>query len=197
MKIVGLTGGIGSGKTTVAAMFKKLGVPVYIADEQAKHLSNTNPEIRREVIQLLGEQAYLGKTLNRAYVAKIVFNDAEKLASLNAIIHPRVRNHFQQWRKTQQGSYCIKEAAILFENGNYKNCDATILVIAPKKVRIDRVMARDSTTEAEVKKRMEHQWPERRKKLLATYIIENIDIEKTARRVKMLHEKLLQKYRKA
>lgn len=190
MTIVGLTGGIGSGKTTVAGMFEALGIPVYIADVEAKRLSNTSKVIRRKMIALLGEQAYTDEGLNRHFVAEKVFNDPDTLAAVNAIIHPKVGQHFKRWVKKQKGPYCIKEAAILFENGAYQNCDVNILVTAPVSVRIQRVLERDQTTLEAIQARMEHQWPDEDKIPLADYVIENTDLVSTQKQVKKIHARL-------
>lgn len=190
MTIVGLTGGIGSGKTTVAGMFEVLGIPVYIADVEAKRLSNTSKVIRRKMIALLGEQAYTDEGLNRPYVAEKIFNDPDVLAAVNAIIHPKVGQHFKRWVKKQNGPYCIKEAAILFENGGYQNCDVNILVTAPVSVRIQRVLERDQTTLEAIQARMEHQWPDEDKIPLADYVIENTDLDSTQKQVEKIHARL-------
>ena len=145
MKIIGLTGGIGSGKTTVAKMFSELGIPVYIADTEARKLSNRSKVIRRKLIDLLGQEAYIENRLNRTFVAEKIFNDTDLLKAVNAIIHPKVASHFKRWVKKQQGPYVIKEAAILFENGGYKQCDKTILIVAPEALRIERLLARDQS----------------------------------------------------
>lgn len=191
MKIIGLTGGIGSGKTTVAAMFEALNVPVYIADVEAKKLTNSSKIIRRKLIQLLGKKAYLNNELNRPFVAEKIFNDSNLLAAVNAIIHPKVASHFKRWIKKQQAPYCIKEAAILFENGSYKDCDITILITAPKDIRIKRVLARDETTQNAVLARMNNQWSDEQKIALADIVIENIDFSNTEILVKKIHQKLL------
>ncbi|MCB0468931.1 MAG: dephospho-CoA kinase, partial [Aequorivita sp.] len=149
MKIIGLTGGIGSGKTTVAQLFSELGVPIYIADIEAKKIMDSSKVIRRKLIALLGEDAYSGAKLNRKFVADKIFNDKFLLDAVNAVIHPKVAAHFRKWVSKQKATYVIKEAAILFENGSYKNCDMVILVTAPKQVRITRVMARDNTSKTE------------------------------------------------
>ncbi|RDK86870.1 dephospho-CoA kinase [Marinirhabdus gelatinilytica] len=190
MKIIGLTGGIGSGKTTVAKMFKNNGVPVYIADVEAKLLTNRSKYIKKKVIALLGEKAYREGHLDRKFVANIVFNDTEKLKALNAIIHPRVAQHFSRWIKKQNAPYCIKEAAILFENGGYKQCDQTILVVADRAVRIQRVLQRDNTTVEEIEARMSNQWDDDKKKELADYIIKNTTLEETQKQVDAIHAKL-------
>lgn len=189
--IVGLTGGIGSGKTTVARMFANLGVPVYIADKEAADLMETSSEIRTEIIKLLGEQAYNGTLPNRAFIADNVFVNSDKLAMLNAIIHPRVQQHFLDWVRGQKAPYVIKEAAILFESGSYKNCDKIITVTAPLEVRIHRVVSRDGVTQQAVESRINHQWDESKKVALSDYVIENILIENTEKEVEDIHRKLL------
>lgn len=190
MKIIGLTGGIGSGKTTVAKMFRELGVAVYIADDEARVLTNRSKGIRKQLIQLLGEQAYTDQGLDRKYVGGIVFKDAELLEKMNQIIHPEVARHFQGWVQKQEGVYCVKEAAILFENGSYKKCDATILVTAPVEVRLQRVTERDATSKEAVLERMDHQWSDERKIKLADFIIENSTLQNTKDQVLKLHENL-------
>ena len=164
MLVVGLTGGIGSGKTTIARMFSNLGVPVYIADTEAKRIVNSSKVVRRKLIKLLGEKAYANELLDRKYVASLIFKDQKLLEEVNLIIHPKVRQHFSRWVKKQTAPYCIKEAAILFENGSYKDLDLTILVTAPKQVRIDRVMKRDNTDIDAIEERMQHQWSDTKKK---------------------------------
>lgn len=190
MKIIGLTGGIGSGKTTVANMFSKFGVPVYIADTEAKKLTNSSKEIRRELTQLLGEEAYREGVLNRKYVADKIFNDEALLEAVNGIIHPKVAVHFKNWVAKQISSYVIKEAAILFENGSYKNFDKIILVTAPKELRIARVMARDKSSVAEIEQRMNNQWSDEKKEKLADFVIENIEMETTQKKIEALHQSL-------
>lgn len=193
MKIVGLTGGIGSGKTTVAKMFSKLGVPVYIADVEAKKLTNSSKVIHRKLIKLLGEEAYTGEGLNRAFVAEKIFNDKGLLKSVNEIIHPKVAAHFKKWVSKQHTSYVIKEAAILFENGSYKECDTVILVTAPKPIRIRRILARDKISKAEIEQRMDNQWSDEDKIQLADIVVNNIDLEATKKRVAEIHKTLLLK----
>jgi len=191
MKTVGLTGGIGSGKTTIATMFNELGIPIYIADIEAKKLTNSSEEIKAELLKILGDNAYNEDGLNRKYVADQIFNDAELLKKVNKIIHPQVAKHFKNWAKQQSEAYCIKEAAILFENGGYKECDYTILVTAPKETRIDRILKRDDTTEAEIKSRMDNQWPDEKKIELADFVIENTDLDATKEQVVKVHEYLI------
>ncbi|WP_410005722.1 dephospho-CoA kinase [Aequorivita nionensis] len=190
MKIIGLTGGIGSGKTTVAQLFSELGVPIYIADTEAKKLMNSSKVIRRKLVALLGEDAYSGTKLNRKFVADKIFNDKFLLDAVNAVIHPKVAAHFKKWVSKQKATYVIKEAAILFENGSYKDCDKVILVTAPKQMRINRVMARDNTSKAEIEQRMNNQWSDEKKLKLADIIIENIDLKTTKNKVEAIHNLL-------
>lgn len=190
MKIIGLTGGIGSGKTTVAQLFSELGVPIYIADIEAKKLTDTSKVIRRKLISLLGEEAYKGPKLNRKFVADKIFNDKTLLEGANAVIHPKVAAHFRKWVSKQKATYVIKEAAILFENGGYKNCDLVILVTAPKAVRIARVRTRDNASSIEIEQRMKNQWSDEEKQKLADIIIENIDLKTTSKKVETIHNSL-------
>lgn len=187
MKVVGLTGGIGSGKTTVAKMFIALGVPVYISDDEARRLTNSSLIIKRKLTDLLGIKVYKNEVLNRKYVADIIFKDKDLLNKVNKIIHPIVSLHFKRWMKNQEGIYCIKEAAILFENDGYKKCDLTILVIAPVKERIRRVLNRDGSTKKAIETRIKNQWNDDKKCKLADIIIENIDLIKTKEKVREIH----------
>jgi dephospho-CoA kinase len=191
MKIIGLTGGIGSGKTTVAQMFKDLGVPVYIADIEARKLTNSSKVIKRKLMKLLGSSCYQDGVLDRKYVASKVFNDSELLDKLNKIIHPEVAAHFKRWQNKQQGTFCIKEAAILFENDGYKQCDLTILVVSPEQERIRRVIARDQISEKEVLARIKNQWSDEKKRKFADIIIENIDLNSTKNQVLDIHSMLV------
>lgn len=192
MKIVGLTGGIGSGKTTIASLFKKKGIPIYIADERAKNITNTSKLVRKNIIGLLGENSYQGHKMDRNYVAKKIFNDENLLQKINAIIHPKVGEDFVKWLKKQKGPYCIKESAILFENGNYKFCDHIILITAPEEIKMHRVMNRDQLTIPEIKSRIKNQWSDDKKSFLADTIIENIKLEKTKESVSKIHLYLLE-----
>jgi dephospho-CoA kinase len=191
MKVIGLTGGIGSGKTTVAKMFEELGVPVYIADLEAKRLTNSSTVIKKKLIKLLGHSTYIDGKLNRKFVADLIFKDPKLLKKVNEIIHPKVASHFKRWVKKQKGNYCIKEAAILFENGSYKDCYLTILITAPKEVRIGRVMRRDDMSKEDIEKRMRNQWTDEEKGKFADIIIENIDMERTKEQVRKIHSSLI------
>ncbi|ASV31991.1 dephospho-CoA kinase [Maribacter cobaltidurans] len=194
MKIVGLTGGIGSGKTTVAKMFAELGVPVYNSDLEAKKLMHSSKTIRNKLKILFGESAYLDGKLNRGYIAKSVFNDQDLLKALNGIVHPAVRRHFKKWCKKQDHSYVIQETALLFENRAQDLYDKIILVVAPKEVRIDRLLERDQSTREDILARMENQLEDKEKIPLADFIIKNTNLEKTGERVTEVNRAILDSY---
>ena len=188
--VVGLTGGIGSGKSTIAKAFAALGIAVFNSDEQAKALIATDVQVKERIIAAFGEEAYQNGEYNRAYIAQIVFNNSEKLAILNGIVHPALAKYFKQWAKKQMSPYVLKEAAILFESGSYKDCDYIITVTAPEEVRIARVMARDHCTEAQVRARMAQQWSDAQRIALSNAVIENIDLEKAKKEVKRINNEL-------
>ncbi len=194
MKVIGLTGGIGSGKTTIAKMFNEMGVPVYNSDLEAKILMKENENVKRKIIELIGNEAYSGNELNNKFIAAKVFNNEELLKKLNSIVHPAVKADFKAWAKKLNAPYVIQEAAILFENGSYKDFDEMILVTAPKKHRISRLMKRDSTSKQAILERMQHQWPDKKKKGLANFIIKNDTLENTFLQVEKLHQQLIKKY---
>lgn len=192
MKIVGLTGGIGSGKTTVANLFSELNVPIYIADKEAKALMNKSKVIKRKLIQLFGKDAYKAEELNRPYLAEQIFNDKNLLQQMNAIVHPKVASHFKRWIKKQAAPYCIKEVAILFENGSYVNCDKVITVIAPLEIRISRVLQRDQTTTSKIKAIIKNQWQDQERMKLSDYVISNDNnLQHLNSQVNEIHQKLL------
>ena len=192
MMKVGLTGGIGSGKTTVAGMFSDLGIPVYDSDREAKSLMVHSPELKAAILALFGDKAYNGQELNRRYISDQVFKDGALLEKLNQLVHPAVRRHFKKWMKEQTAPYVVQEAAILFENGAYKEYDAMVLVWAPLEARIQRITARDGASRQDILDRMRHQMDDSEKSALADYIIENINLEHTALQVAEIHEELLQ-----
>lgn len=190
-KIIGLTGGIGSGKTTVANFFKEKGVPVYIADDEAKKIMDNN-KVVAEVQQLFEERVIdnFGK-LDRKKISQIVFYNKEKLNALNALIHPKIKAHFNTWLENHASfSFVIKEVAILFETNGHLHCDATILVTAPIEIRVERVMKRDHKTREEVLQVINNQMPEEEKIKLATYVVENEKLEKTHKQVEIILQKL-------
>ncbi len=188
--VVGLTGGIGSGKSTVARLFMDLGVPVYISDDRAKLLMNTSQELRLQIIELLGANSYNDNGLNRDFIASKVFNDKDLLSSLNNIVHPAVQKDFNSWQNNQMHSYVVKEAAVLFENGSYKMCDFMLLVVAPKLLRLQRVRKRDNITEEQVLERMNNQWDDARKMSLSDAVIENINLTDLEDSVLRIHKHL-------
>lgn len=187
----GLTGGIGSGKSTVAGFFRELGVPVYNSDLRARELMEEEPDLRRRIVDLLGGEAYADGSLNRAWIASRVFGNPELLEALNALVHPAVAGDFASWSAGQEAPYVLQEAAILIENGGHRKLDKIILVTAPEEERIRRVVARDDTTESRVRSRMDAQWGDSRKIPLADYVIENVDLEATRRAVLRIHRELL------
>ena len=191
-KIVGLAGGIGSGKSKAAAYFSELGIPCYIADDRAKELMTSSITIQQAIINEFGAESYINGNLNRPFLASIVFKDTVLLATLNAIVHPAIASDFRSWLLEQNSIYVIKEAAILFENGGAKLCDQVILVTAPKEIRVQRVIDRDKCTKEDVLERMSKQWSDAKKKPLADYIIENIEWKETSRQIEVLHQKLNQ-----
>jgi dephospho-CoA kinase len=176
-KIIGLTGGIGSGKTTIAKYFEELGIPVYIADDEAKKILYL-PEVVEELHTVFGDIFFTDGIPDKAKIASFVFSDNEQLLRLNAIIHPKVAKHFKNWVLSNSGKlFVIKEAAILFESGSYIDCDLVILVTAPIEVRIERVIHRDQITRDKVLQRMENQWDDEKKSSLSDFIIDNTDLE--------------------
>ncbi len=193
MLVVGLTGGIGSGKSTIAEMFRSMGVPVYDADLRAKSLMNRSEEIKEQIIWIFGKESYTEEgTLNRTFLADRVFGNTKELAALNNIVHPAVNQHFVDWVSQQQSPYVLYEAAILFEHGGHEKCDKVITVIAPEQERITRVIQRDNTTRKAVERRMEQQWEDEQRMPLSDYIIANTDLENTRRRVLAIHEDILE-----
>lgn len=186
---VGITGGIGSGKSTVARIFESIGYAVYRADDRAKWLMNHDPQLIAEVKELFGEEAYdASGNLNRQLIGGIVFKQADMLAKLNAAVHPRTGKDFLDWVKEKEQSdyektFILKEAAILYESGAYKAADAVITVYAPQKLRLERVMARDGVTEEAVLDRMNRQWPDAEKIRRADFVIYNDEEHSLIRQV--------------
>ena len=191
---IGVTGGIGSGKTTVCKIFETLGIPVYYADERAKWLMVNNPDLVQSIINLFGSEAYLPDgALNRAYIAQIVFNDSNLLKELNQLVHPAVQKDSVHWHELQKNvSYTLKEAALLFETGSYKLLDRIITVYAPETVRIARVQKRDNTTVEAIKARMDKQLPDAFKIENADYVIHNYEDHSLIKQVLEIHKELLQ-----
>jgi dephospho-CoA kinase len=171
---IGITGGIGSGKSTVCQIFKILGIPVFEADLVAKTLINSNIEIKKGLVALFGREIYgSDNRINRKMLADLIFNDDNLLEQVNRLVHPVVRNEFINWLKTQNSEYIIHEAAILFESGFYKMMNYTILVSAPEEMRIDRVTKRENITPEMVRGRMAKQWSDEEKRKLTTLELVN------------------------
>ena len=189
-KIVGLTGGIGSGKTTIANQFKSLGVPIYIADDEAKKLMN-NGSVLEKIKKTFGEEFVDDNILNREKLAQIVFSNTEKLKQLNQIVHPEVKKHFLKWlNKHKNHPYVIKEAAILFESGSYKDCDFIITVIAPLEMRIQRILKRDNTTREAILNRIKNQWNDEEKVSKSDFVIQNEDVNEALKKTYEIHNLL-------
>lgn len=194
MKKIGITGGIGSGKTTVCKIFESLNIPVYYADDRAKALMTENPALVDSIKNLLGDEAYLEDgALNRKHVANVVFNDAQKLQQLNSLVHPAVAKDGINWNNAQQSvPYTLKEAALLIESGSYKALDFLITVWAPKETRIQRVLQRDQATRQEVEARINKQLPEIEKLKTADFVIINDGKKSLVQQVANLHRYLIQ-----
>ncbi|MEQ1746394.1 MAG: dephospho-CoA kinase [Saprospiraceae bacterium] len=194
---VGITGGIGSGKTTVCRIFEVLGVPVYDADRWAKWLMANDPEVRAALVALFGPEAYRPDgSYDRARMAGIVFSDPEKLAALNAAVHPAVERHSRAWhdQQVQAGcAYTLKEAALLVESGSHRHLDALIVVTAPEEVRVRRVMERDGLSEVAVLARLRSQMPEADKAALADFRIVNDGRHLLVPQVWAVHRELVAK----
>jgi len=191
--IVGLTGGIGSGKTTVANFFKELGVPIYIADDEAQKLMLESSLLKSELISLFGPKVYENGQLNKLLISESIFKDKTTLKAINNIVHPVVAIHFNKWLGLQESPYVIKEAAIFFENGSYKSLDAIITVVAPEECKIRRIMQRDIKSKKQIKAIMNNQWSDKKKIKMSDFVIENTNLKQTKLLVKEIHEKLFKK----
>jgi len=193
--VVGLTGGIGSGKTTVMQFFQEFpNIAIYIADVEAKKLMNSSAIIQSKLMNEFGKESYKNNQLNTTFIANIVFKDEKKLASLNAIVHPEVGKHFQEFiSKNKDKSYILYENAILFENNSNVLCDVVITVFAPLETRIERIISRDISTRKAVINRIKNQWIEDKKILQSNYIIENTSLKNTKDQVMRIHNILTNK----
>lgn len=190
---VGITGGIGSGKTTVCKLFENIDIPVYYADIEAKKLMTFDKQLKSSVKDLLGNDAYYRNgRLNRKYVSSIIFNDKEKLAKLNSIVHPAVAVDANNWFAKQNSKYAIKEAALLVENESYKQLDYLIVVTAPVEMRIKRVVKRDKSEFNLIKQRIANQLPEIQKKKVADFVIDNSGDVSLISQVWKIHRKLME-----
>ncbi|MFL5753213.1 MAG: dephospho-CoA kinase [Bacteroidia bacterium] len=190
MKKAGLTGGIGSGKTVVAGIFKSLSIPIYNSDERAKALYFAE-HVRVPVELLLGKETYLSESeLNKVHISSKIFSDKKLLTALNAIIHPAVGADFEHWLKKQNAAFIIKESALMFEAGIYKNMDALITVTADLEIRISRVMKRDKLDREQVLARMSSQFPDAEKQKLSDYLVNNNDDELVIPQVLKIYDEL-------
>ena len=194
MKIIGLTGGIGSGKSKILSVFSTYGIPCYESDRRAKWLMQKDAELKSQIKSFFGDQIYENDQFNQRKLAKLVFANKGKLEALNSLVHPRVKMDFKSFVSQQDTPYIIKEAAILFETGGEKDCDATILVTAPEKLRLQRVLNREKISSMDIKARINNQWSDSRKITLADYINNNIDWDKTLKKIDEIHQKLLVLY---
>ncbi|WP_043706485.1 dephospho-CoA kinase [Tenacibaculum ovolyticum] len=187
--VIGVTGGIGSGKSTVVKIFSEFkDTAIYIADNEAKKLMHSSPDIKHKLISEFGKEVYIKDQLNRPFLANIVFKNKIKLNILNAIVHPIVNDHFQEFiLKNVNKQYIIYENAILFENGSNIFCDKIITVTAPENIRIKRVLERDKTTENTVRNRIKNQWSETKKTLQSNYKIDNLTLTNTKKEILRIH----------
>lgn len=187
---VGLTGGIGSGKSTVCAMLRERGVAVYSSDERAKELMNSDSTIKERIIARFGAESFEDGVLNRAYLAQRVFASEEELAALNAIVHPRVMEDFEAWAESAEGEYVLLESAILFESGFDCKVDMVVAIMAPEDLRIERAMQRDGVTKEQVVERMRRQLSDEERCSRSKYAIVNIELEELEEDVEQLHRRL-------
>lgn len=192
MKIIGLTGGIGSGKSTIAKVFESLHIPVFYADQAGREVLDFDQVVKNEVMELLGGQSYTNGKANRKQMAEKVFGIDDLLQSLNAIIHPAVKRAFFDWKKKlpSKTNYCIREAAILFESGSHADCDKVICVVAEDELRIRRVLDRDQVKRAEVESRMVKQMPQSEKASKSDFIIDNNGQQSVIQQVLKIHADL-------
>lgn len=193
MVVVGLTGGIGSGKTTILKCFQSFGIPVYIADVEAKALMNRSKVIRRKLVKLFGKEAYVDDKLNKSYLSSKIFSDKTLLSKMNAIVHPKVASHFKHWLKKQNSDYVIKEAAIIFENNLENQYNYIITVVADEDLRIDRVMKRDNASKEKVKSIIKNQLPDAEKIKKSHFVIVNNDLKEAKEQALKIHKELLKK----
>lgn len=187
---VGITGGIGSGKSTVCAILAEFGVAVYDSDSRAKHLMNEDNTLRERLVERFGSEVYCAEGLNRIYLAERVFGNPEELKALNAIVHPAVMDDFDRWALEQEGSYVVLESAILFEASLDRRVDVSVAVMAPEELRIERAMQRDGAQREQIVARMNNQISDQERVERAKYTIVNIDIDNLRSDVEQLHRRL-------
>jgi dephospho-CoA kinase len=186
MKIIGLTGGIGSGKTILAKEFSKNYIQVYNSDERAKFLMNNSKDLKDSLIKCFGSNTYVDDSLNKTYLSSLIFNDRKSLELMNSIVHPHVEKDFMGWMKTKDEKYVIYESALIFETGSYKRNDFNILVTSDLSVRINRIMNRDKIDKSLAMLKINNQWKDEKKIPLADYIFVNSTIDENIQTVKKL-----------
>ena len=189
---IGITGGIGSGKTTIADVFNTLSIPVYNSDDRAKYLMNNDQLLKASLVNEFGCNVFMNDELNTIYLSELVFKDQKKLLALNSIVHPFVAKDFNNWCLQQNASYIIKEAAILIESGAYQGMDKVILVTADNELRIKRIMERDNISEQAVLQRMKNQMSDQEKKSFADFVIVNNENESLLFQVKKIHKTIME-----
>ena len=188
---IGVTGGIGSGKTTVCRVFSALGIPVFAADAEARSIMESDPEIIKKIISIAGKNIYYEGSLDRSQLADLIFNHSELLEQINSLVHPAVRERFRQWHESQDTSYVILEAAILFETGSYKNVDRIITVVAPFEERIDRVARRNNLTREQILERVRNQSDDEFKVARSDYVIDNSDCKMIIPEILRIHQEII------
>ncbi len=191
MKTIGITGGIGAGKSIVSKIIQSLGFPVFYSDIEAKKITNSHPDVKSGLKTLIGEEVFVNDELNRALLAQHIFSNPETKSAVNALIHPLVRKAFDDFAKQSNQPLVFNEAAILFETGSYTSFDVTVLVTAPVELRIERVMKRDGVTRQQVLDRMKNQWSDEQKAPLADYLISNDEVRPLLMQVENLLQELL------
>ena len=196
MILIGLTGGIGSGKSTVAKMFENLGVPIYNADVEAKRIMEDQPEVVNKLRKAFGDATYINGSLNRKYLADVVFNSKEKLKTINSIVHPAVGHDFIEWANKQETPFVIQESALIFENNKQNKFDSIINVIASLDDRIERVKKRDGLSEKKIKERMQHQLSDEDISNKSDFTVINDKLEHTKHQVSIIFSELHQLYGK-
>lgn len=191
MKVVGITGSMGSGKTTVLRMFEKLGVQVYIADVEAKKLMVHSEKLKSKIVEAFGVESYKDNELNRGYLSTIVFKDSVKLKLLNSFVHPEVRSDFERFAKNANSEYVLYESALLLKGSSSNMCDFIILVEAPYEVRVARILERDQINEDDIKRRLKHQIIPDKMLNKVDFVIKNSSLEDTYRQVVEIHNHIL------
>ena len=191
MKKVAVTGGIGTGKTTVSNLFEKIGIPVFNSDEIAKELMHNDKQLQAEIIKAFGDESYINNELNRAYLSDVVFNDEALLDKINSIVHPYVAKEFNQWLLNQKSDYILYESAIIFENNSEDIFDKIICIIAPEEDVISRVMKRNNFSRNKVISIINNQLPDQIKRKKSDYIVENINKSDLTEKIMEIHNMII------